>query len=80
MKLKEKNSIIKEYSALSDDDLVSAYEDLVLCSLGSQVEDMYDLGYDMRDIKERAAYEKYLVEKCDVLEGLLSERNLVPWN
>ena len=52
---------------MSDEELCCYYHRALYASLGSQLEDMYDLGYDMADIKECEEYEKYLVEKCDVL-------------
>ena len=79
MKLKEKKSIINECAAMTDEELILFYNDLVFSSLGSQSEDMYDLGYDISDILERISYEKYLIEKCDIVEDLLHDRGLEPW-
>lgn len=41
---------------------------------------MYELGYDIRDIKEREWYEKYLCEKADSLENICVERGIGLWN
>ena len=41
---------------------------------------MYELGYDMRDIKEQEEYENYLCEKADILENICAERGIGVWN
>lgn len=76
---REKISIISKCAMMTDEQLVNYYHRALLVSLGSQVEDMYDLGYDMADIKEREDYEKYLVEKCDIIENMLQARGINPW-
>lgn len=53
MKRKERNSIIKWACTLTDEELEKEYYDAVLDSLGSQTERMYDLGYDISDIRDR---------------------------
>ena len=63
MKRKERNSIIKWACTLTDEELEKEYYDAVLDSLGSQTERMYDLGYDISDIRDREDYEKFLREK-----------------
>ena len=79
MKLKEKNSLIKWANTLSDKELKDEYYEAVYDSLGSQTDKMYELGYDMRDIKERELYEKYLCEKADILENICVERGIGLW-
>lgn len=76
---REKISIISKCTIMTDEELVNYYHSALLLSLGSQVEDMYDLGYDMADIKERENYEKYLVEKCDIIENMICARGINPW-
>lgn len=80
MKLKEKNSLIKWANALSDKELKDEYYEAVYNSLGSQTDKMYELGYDMRDIEEREAYEKYLCEKADILESICIKRGIGIWD
>ena len=70
MKKQEKDAILDWAKGLSNEALEDAYYDLVLNSLGSEAEEMYERGYDMADIKEREEYEKYLGEKVDILEKL----------
>ena len=41
---------------------------------------MYELGYDMKDIKEREEYEKYLCEKADFLENICMKRGIELWD
>ena len=79
MRLNQKKSIIKECNSMNDEELIDYYHEAVLLSLGSQVEYMHDRGYEMADIKERISFEKYLIEKCDVIMDVLRKRNLDPW-
>ena len=48
-------------------------------SLGSETEEMYELGYDIRDIIEREKFEKWLGEKSNLLEQLCEERGIKLW-
>lgn len=80
MKLKEKNSLIKWENTLSDKELKDKYYAAVYDSLGSQTDEMYELGYDMKDIKEREEYEKYLCEKADFLENICMKRGIELWD
>lgn len=79
MRLNQKKLIIKECVSMTDEKLIDYYHDILFLTLGTQVEDMQDMGYDMADIKERIRFEKYLIEKCDVIADILKERNLDPW-
>lgn len=74
MKLKERNSLVKWANTLSNKELKDKYYAAVYDSLGSQTDEMYELGYDVRDIREQEVYEKYLCEKADVLENICTER------
>ena len=80
MTKKEFNAVIEWANGLSDEDLEDAYYEAVYDSLGTLTEKMFDLDYDVRDIKERAQYEKFLCEKASVLESLCEERGIVLWN
>lgn len=80
MKLKEKNNLVKWANTLSDKELKDEYYEAVYDSLGSQIDKMYELGYDMRDIKEQEEYEKYLCEKADILENICVERGIGIWD
>ena len=40
---------------------------------------MYDLGYDISDIRDREDYEKFLREKSDLLESVCKERGIELW-
>ena len=59
MKKSEKNVLLEWAISLSDKELEDAYYSSVYDSLGSETDEMYELGYDIRDIKEREACEKY---------------------
>lgn len=80
MKLKEKNSLIRWASTLSDKELKDKYYAAIYDSLGSLTDEMYELGYDLRDIEEQEEYEKYLCEKAVVIENICMERGIELWN
>lgn len=79
MKAKEKNELIKWAETLKDSELLCEYYDTALESLGSQCDEMYDMGYDIVDIVEREEYEIYLRERCRILEGVCIQRGLELW-
>lgn len=79
-KLKEKNSLIRWTNTLSDKELKDKYYTAVYDSLGSQTDEMYELGYDIRDIEEQEEYEKYLCEKADILESICIKRGIGLWD
>ena len=76
MKKSEKNAIIKWSESLSDNELEQEYYNAVYDSLGSQVERMYELDYDISDIEERERHEKYLCERCSLIEVLCERRGI----
>ena len=75
----EKNKIIKCTNTLTDEELEKEYYDAVFDTLGSQAEAMYEQGWDMQDVIERNEYEKWLDQKCDLLERLCCERGIELW-
>lgn len=75
----ERRELLEWAKGLSNEKLEEAYYDAVYDSLGTQTETMYELGYDMQDIKERESYEKYLRDKADLLEDECSKRNIKLW-
>lgn len=79
MNLKLKNKIIKFCNSLSDDDLLAEYYDAVYGSLGSLTDKMYELGYDISDILEREKYEKYEMERADIIGNECIKRGLELW-
>lgn len=79
MKKSEKNALLKWAETLTDEDLEKEYYNSIRDCLGSEVEEMYERGYDIRDIEERDKFEKYLSEKCDILEALCEERGIELW-
>lgn len=76
MKKTEKNKILIWASEKSDLELYEEYHASVYKCLGSEVERMIELGYDERDIVERDKYEKYLCERCDIIEDLCHKRGI----
>ena len=75
----ERNQIIKWANILTDEELEKEYYDSVLDCLGSDVDEMYERGYDMIDIREREEYEEWLCQKSDVLEELCYGRGIKLW-
>ena len=76
----EVNRIIKENSALSNEELLNKYFDIVYHDvLGSQADLMEDAGYEKSDIQERREYENYMDCYTDILAGMLEERGVDPW-
>ena len=76
MKKSERNKIVEWADSLSDEELEDEYYKVLFYSLGSQTEDMYELGYDIRDIKEREQHEKFLCEKTTLLGELCDKRGI----
>lgn len=79
MRKSEKNKILQQFAFKSDEQVEKEYYDSVYNSLGSQTEQLYDLGYDMRDILEREKYEKYKIEYSNILEEICIKRNIKLW-
>ena len=79
MKKTEKNTLLKWAKGLTNEELKEEYYDAVYNSLGSLTENMYELGYDIRDIKEQEKHERYLSEKADILGVLCEERGIKLW-
>lgn len=75
----ERNQIVKWASAVTNEELEDEYYDSVFDCLGSDVDEMYERGYDMQDIREREEFEDWLCQKSDVLEQLCYERGIKLW-
>mgnify|MGYP004475225083 FL=1 len=63
MKRSERNSLAKWANTLTDKELKDKYYAAVYDSLGSQTNEMYELGYDMRDIEEQENMKNISVRK-----------------
>ena len=79
MKKSEKNEILQWAATKSDVQLEKEYYDRVYDSLGTLVEGMIELGYDLVDIKERKEYEKFLREKSDLIGWICEQRGIRLW-
>ncbi len=79
MTKKQRNEIIKWASTLTNEQLEGEYYDAVYDSLGSQTEEMYELGYDIVDIVEREKYEDYLDQRANLLGWLCEQRGIKLW-
>lgn len=80
MRKEQKKQIKEEVKKLTNEQLEKEYYKAVYECLGSQVDEMYERGYDIRDIIERDKYETYLCERADVLEEICMERGIVLWD
>ena len=76
---KQRYEIISFASKLNDEELEKEYYNSVYGCLGSQCEDMYEMGYDIVDIIEREKHEKYLCERVNLLEDLCDNRGIKLW-
>ena len=79
MTRKEKKSIEEWAATLSNEELDNEYYNAVFNSLGSQTEEMYELGYDIRDIEEQEKFEKYLCEQADLIGAICERRGIKLW-
>lgn len=79
MTKKEKDNLIQYAKNLSDSELVDKYYDSVYDCLGSLSEQMYELGYDIRDIKDAEELEEYSCYKADILESECFIRGISLW-
>lgn len=79
MKKSQKDALLRWAKGLTNEELKEEYYDAVYNSLGSLTENMYELGYDIRDIEEQEKHEKYLSEKSDILCSLCEERGIKLW-
>lgn len=76
----EVNRIIKENAALSNDELLHKFFDLIWRDvLGSRADRMEDAGWDESDIQEQREYEHYMNCYTDIIAGMLQERGVDPW-
>lgn len=79
MKKSEKNALLKWAKGLTNEELKEEYYDAVYNSLGSLTENMYELGYDIRDIEEQENTRSIQGEKSDILCFLCKERGIKLW-
>lgn len=79
MKKSEKNEILQWAAIKSDAQLEKEYYNGVYDSLGTLVDGMIELGYDLVDIQERREYEKFLREKSDLIGWICGQRGIELW-
>lgn len=76
----EINQIVKENSALSNEELIKKYFDIIYQDvLGSQADRMEEAGWEESDVRERREYEDYMNCYADILQEMLYERGIDPW-
>lgn len=79
MNKREYAKLKKWTDTLTEEQLKKEYFDALYDSLGSQTEEMYELGYDRVDIIEREKYERGCRRKRAMLEKICSERGIKLW-
>lgn len=79
MNKREYAKLKKWTDTLTDEELKKEYYDAVYQTLGSEVEEMYERGYDVADIREREQYERWLKRQSDMLEEICRERGIELW-
>lgn len=80
MNKRDRRDFVRYLPGLSDFDLKAYYYQCVFESLGSEAEQMYELGYDVSDIVEREVYERELCERVDLIEAECSRRSIALWD
>lgn len=79
MTKKERIEIESWAAGMSDEKLKEEYYNLAYDVTGSLTDDMYEMGYDMQDIIERQKYEKFMMQKCDLIGLLCEKRGIKLW-
>lgn len=79
MTLEGRKRIVERAKSLSDEELENEYYAAVFDSLGSEIEAMYEFGYDIADIIAQEKYERDLCTKADILEAVCRERGIKLW-
>ena len=76
----EINRIIEDNAALSNEELVRKYFDILYNDvLGSQADLMEEAGWEEVDVLERRKHEHFMRRYARVLERMLNERGVDPW-
>lgn len=77
MTKKEISQIRLECESLTDEELKNKTYDAIYDSLGSQIDDMVEFGYDPSDIADRVEYESFARNYSEFLQLLCDERGIV---
>lgn len=72
----------KQYKFLSNEELKEEYYNVTykIMRCAGIVERMYELGYDIIDIKEQEKHENLLCKKAKILEDICFERGIELWD
>ena len=77
----EINRIIKDNTVLSTEELVRKYFDILYNDvLGSRADLMEEAGWEEIDVHSRREYEHFMRRYARVLERMLNERGVDPWD
>jgi len=68
--------LVKEFSLLSNDELLDTYWNYMNDVLGTRVDVMIERDYDPRDIRECRQYEKYCSDVVRAIEIIADKRDL----
>ena len=69
--------LLKHYSTYSNEDLIREFNELtmIMIMIEPVIERMYELDYDLRDIKDREEVEKHYENCLIAIENILRERD-----
>ena len=76
MNKRELAKLRKWTDTLTDEELKKEYYESMFDCLGSQCDEMYERGYPIEDIQERAKFEKYLSRREEMLAVICEERKI----
>ena len=79
MNKRELAKLRKRTDTLTDGELKEEYYKSMFDCLGSQCDEMYERGYPIEDIQERAKFERYLSRQEEMLSVICSERKIKLW-
>ena len=77
MTKKEISQIRLECESLTDEELKNKTYIAIYDSLGSEVDAMFDFGYDPSDIADRVEYESFACNYSELLQLLCDERGII---
>lgn len=75
----EINRIIKENSALSNEELLNKYFDMIFSYVFGALDLVKEAGWEEVNVRERQRREDYMSCYVHILEGMLRERGVNPW-
>lgn len=79
MTKKERLAILEKIAYMNDEELEKEASEKIDACLGSIVDDMYELGYDIVDIREQERWERYKSEVAAIYGQVAEKRGINLW-